>query len=124
MSVWEKGIASLNRQIALFEQLHQEEILMKSLDLPDVLVRKRGRPPGAKKESGEKSMSLSNVLISIGQNLGKSIILDELSEQVREAGYITHSKNLSSMVYQSITKLVKTGVFRKNEDRSYEYIAK
>lgn len=95
-------------------------------------VRRRGRPKGstnknkvAKPDDDGKSIDLPSLLETIAQQVNKPLLLADFVTLAREAGYTTKAKDFSNMVYQSVLKLVKKGLFRKNEEtRAYEYVGK
>lgn len=99
-------------------------------------VRRRGRPPGtgkaatAAKAAGVatddgKSVDLPTLLETIAQQVNRPLLLADFVTLARQAGYTTKAKDFSNMVYQSVLKLVKKGLFRKNDEtRAYEYVGK
>lgn len=76
--------------------------------------------------NGEKKMRLPSLLVVLGQqNAGRALTYKELAEMVQASGYASESKNFSNMVYQSLQKLVKRGVYNKNEEtREYHFVGK
>jgi len=96
-------------------------------------VKRRGRPKGttnAAKAAGVatddgKSVDLPTLLETIAQQVNRPLLLADFVTLAREAGYTTKAKDFSNMVYQSVLKLVKKGLFKKNEEtRAYEYVGK
>jgi hypothetical protein len=96
-------------------------------------VKRRGRPKGttnAVKAAGVatddgKSVDLPTLLETIAQQVNRPLLLADFVTLAREAGYTTKAKDFSNMVYQSVLKLVKKGLFKKNEEtRAYEYVGK
>lgn len=87
--------------------------------------RKRGRPrktDSVKSKSESKSADLPTLLEVISQTVAKPMKQDEFVRMVRDAGYQTKAKDISSMVYQALLKLVKRGTMKKNaETREYSY---
>lgn len=95
----------------------------------DAAPRKRGRPKGSTKAviaaaNGEdvKGTDLPSLLQTIAQEEQKPLELADLVKLARQHGYTTKSKDFSNMVYQSTQKLVKQGVFVKDENRAYKYV--
>ena len=88
--------------------------------------KKRGRP--AKVKAGivtddGKSIDLPTLLVSLAQNVNKPLLLADFVTLAREAGYTTKAKDFSNMVYQAVLKLVKKGLFKKNDEtRAYEFV--
>lgn len=96
-------------------------------------VKRRGRPKGstnAAKAAGVatddgKSVDLPTLLETIAQQVNRPLLLADFVTLAREAGYTTKAKDFSNMVYQSVLKLVKKGLFKKNDEtRAYEYVGK
>jgi hypothetical protein len=102
------------------------------------VVRRRGRPPGTGKAAAAaatkaagvatddgKSVDLPTLLETIAQQVNRPLLLADFVTLARQAGYTTKAKDFSNMVYQSVLKLVKKGLFRKNDEtRAYEYVGK
>lgn len=103
--------------------------------------RKRGRPPGSKNKpkDGEqtvdavggdgdgdgdgKVIDLPGLIETIGQQVHKPLTVADFVTLVLESGYTTKAKDFSNIVYQSLHKLVKRGMFVRNgETRAYEYV--
>ena len=97
--------------------------------------RKRGRPPGSKNKpkDGEqpeaaggddgKAIDLPGLIETIGQQVHKPLTVADFVTLVLESGYTTKAKDFSNIVYQSLHKLVKRGMFVRNgETRAYEYV--
>lgn len=98
--------------------------------------RKRGRPPGSKNKpkDGEqteaavggddgKAIDLPGLIETIGQQVQKPLTVADFVTLVLESGYTTKAKDFSNIVYQSLHKLVKRGMFVRNgETRAYEYV--
>ncbi len=89
--------------------------------------KRRGRPPGstnkAKVPSDGKTINLPSLLETIAQQMSKPLKIDNFVTLVNQSGYESKAKDLSNMIYQSLTKLVKKGRFKKNDEtREYEYV--
>jgi hypothetical protein len=98
---------------------------------PAAPKRGRGRPPGSKnkpkegtaprKEEQEKVVKLPELLVTLSQQSNKPMELADFVKLSHDFGYKSKAANFSNMVYQSLMKLVKTGVMTKNsETRCYE----
>jgi hypothetical protein len=95
-------------------------------------VKRRGRPKGTTNAAKAgvaaddgKSVDLPTLLETIAQQVNRPLLLSDFVTLAREAGYTTKAKDFSNMVYQSVLKLVKKGLFKKNEEtRAYEYVGK
>ena len=101
----------------------------------DGVPKRRGRPPkvkdgtavtaaptGVSTEDG-KSVDLPTLLVTLAQDVNKPLLLPDFVTLAREAGYTTKAKDFSNMVYQAVLKLVKKGVFKKNDEtRAYEFV--
>jgi hypothetical protein len=88
--------------------------------------KRRGRPAkvkaGISTDDG-KSIDLPTLLVSLAQNVNKPLLLADFVTLAREAGYTTKAKDFSNMVYQAVLKLVKKGLFKKNDEtRAYEFV--
>lgn len=87
-------------------------------------AKRRGRPKGSgssvAKQNEQKNVPLHILIETIAQSKGKPFDLAELVNAVCESGYQSKG-NLSSMVYQSLRKLVKQDKIVKNEDRLYQH---
>lgn len=104
------------------------------------VAKRRGRPKGSKNvrkdktlvladgqvvEQGDdgKSIDLPSLLETIAQQVDRPLLLADFVTLAREAGYTTKAKDFSNMVYQAVLKLVKKGLFKKNDEtRAYEYV--
>lgn len=93
--------------------------------------KRRGRPPGSKNvksandsnDDDGKSIDLQSLLSTIAQQTGKPLLIKDFVALALESGYTTKAKDFSNIVYQSVLKLVKKGVFQKNtETRAYEFV--
>lgn len=86
----------------------------------------RKRPASRRQRDGEKEMRLPDLLQIIGQqHAGEKIPYKTLAEEVVQAGYKSNSSNFNNMVYQSLQKLVKRGVYTKDaETREYQFVGK
>ena len=78
----------------------------------------------ASEVNGEKKMRLPALLTVLGQqNAGRALTYKELAQLVQDSGYASESKNFSNMVYQSLQKLVKRGLYTKNDEtREYHFV--
>lgn len=87
---------------------------------------KRKRSESRRQRDGEKEMQLPELLKIIGQqHAGEKIPYKTLAEEVVQAGYKSNSSNFNNMVYQSLQKLVKRGVYTKDaETREYQFVGK
>lgn len=94
-------------------------------------AKRRGRPPGSKNvvkvdaDSSDdgKSVDLQSLLQTIAQETAKPLMIKDFVALSLQSGYTTKAKDFSNIVYQSVLKLVKKGVFRKDsETRAYEFV--
>lgn len=88
--------------------------------------KKRGRP--RREDDTEattdtsKTMKLPALLTSIGQQCEGPIKIADLTKRVIAAGYETNSDKPENMVYQCLQKLIKKGVFTKDQEtREYTF---
>lgn len=150
-SQWEVQLSALKaeienkmKQISLLEQLialeekhaggsaapeakenHSAEIHMESNN-HHASKPQRKRSASRRQQDGEKEMRLPELLQTIGQqHAGEKIPYKTLAEEVVQAGYKSNSSNFNNMVYQSLQKLVKRGVYTKDaETREYQFVGK
>lgn len=95
-------------------------------------TKRRGRPPGSKNVAkvaadgaadDGKSVDLQSLLQNIAQQTDKPLMIKDFVSLSLQSGYTTKAKDFSNIVYQSVLKLVKKGVFRKDsETRAYEFV--
>lgn len=86
---------------------------------PSRTARRRSKP------SKSKQPNLPAVLEAIGaQHASRSFDYRDLALIVQKSGkYKSESEDFSNMVYQSLTKLVKRGVYERNpETRQFRYV--
>lgn len=140
----------LQEQIGLLQRVREieQEISGTVVQTPGVkttapvvgneVKKRRGRPKGstnvtkvategaeANEDNDGKSVDLQTLLETIAQQVNRPLLLADFVTLARQAGYTTKAKDFSNMVYQSVLKLVKKGLFKKNEEtRAYEYIGK
>lgn len=147
-SQWENQLNALRseienktKQISLLEQLIALEAKHAGVSVVNVEIEegefpandgKQQSKPKRKARAGnsqerkdsDKGMSLPDLLRTIGQQYaGQKIQYKALAEEVMKTGYNSNSKNFNNMVYQSLQKLVKRGVYTKDvETREYQFI--
>jgi hypothetical protein len=100
------------------------------LEGAEVSVQRRGRGRGRpkaengkpKKKSGERAGSLPALLMEIAQKSKKPLKIEDFVTRVLEGGYKSDAKNFSNIVYQNLTKLVKSKRLEK-EDKEYKAVA-
>lgn len=130
---WEQKISLLEQLVAL-EHKHVSEIEHNDFHVVATAStnnaeapRRRGRPRRIHTPedagSASKSMTLPSLLISIGSQHDRPLTIKEISELVDEAGYHSTAADPGYMIYQSLYKLCKKGVFeRDREEGSYKFI--
>jgi len=133
-------VAKLEKRIRLLEELvaleneHGEtdhHIVATATEIADA-PKRRGRPPrqtqnqthsNAHAAAAAKSMTLPSLLISIGSQSSGPLTIAEISQLVDQAGYKSKSEDPGYMIYQSLYKLCKKGVFeRDRQEGSYRFI--
>ena len=137
---WEQKIIKWEQKISLLEQLvaleHKHGSEIEHNDFHVVATasasnaeapRRRGRPRRIhapdESSSPSKSMTLPSLLISIGSQHDRPLTIKEISELVDEAGYHSTAADPGYMIYQSLYKLCKKGIFeRDREEGSYKFI--
>lgn len=129
-------VAKLEKRIRLLEELvaledeHGEthHHVATSTTEASEAPKRRGRPPrqnGATtvNTSAGKSMTLPSLLISIGSQNPNPLSIAEISHLVDQAGYKSKSEDPGYMIYQSLYKLCKKGVFeRDRQEGSYRFL--
>lgn len=123
----EKRIRLLEELVAL-ENEHGEtnhHIVATATETPEA-PKRRGRPPRQNNSSiasAAKSMTLPSLLISIGSQNPGPLSIAEISQLVDQAGYRSKSEDPGYMIYQSLYKLCKKGVFeRDRQEGSYRFL--
>lgn len=98
------------------------EVVSASLSRPKLPSRTARRKS---KGSKSKQPNLPAVLEAIGaQHASRSFDYRDLALIVQKSGkYKSESEDFSNMVYQSLTKLVKRGIYERNpETRQFRYV--
>ena len=135
MVKWEKKVRLLEELISL-EDAHRSETTTTSTTTSSTThshaseqatPKRRGRPAKAQSQPetshAGKSMSLPALLKTIGVESNHAMTIEQISELVEQAGYKSEAADPGYMIYQSLYKLCKSGVFERDRvTRTYKYI--
>ena len=83
------------------------------------------RKPRPERRGGDaaKPVGLTELLLSIGSQSTRPLTIEEISQMVMAGGYKSKSDNPGMMIYQTLFRLCKRGVFEKNiADKSYRFV--
>lgn len=126
----EKRIRLLEELVALEEEHGdtQHHQVVASTVQNSESPKRRGRPSrqnsaAVANTSTGKTMTLPSLLISIGSQNPNPLSIAEISHLVDQAGYKSKSEDPGYMIYQSLYKLCKKGVFeRDRQEGSYRFL--